>query len=174
MMNEIPVEIKLLNDEAKVPVYARPGDAGFDLIAMEDVYIHPGATEIVPTGLAVAIPEGFELQVRPRSGVSAKTFLRVANAPGTVDSGYRGEVGVIIDNTAPIMDGMVPHVYTIDGEKENIDVLVPPLTYKIRKGDRIAQGVIAPVYRAVFQEVDELDETERGAGGFGSTGMTAK
>lgn len=186
-MNEIPVKIKRLHPDAIIPKYAKPGDSGFDLVAVEDVIIAPGDTVLVPTGLAFEIPEGYELQVRPRSGISLRTKLRVANSPGTIDAGYRGEVAVIVDNIAQ------PEISDIDmnnrmveyGRNNFVDTIdgaaikygwVPQLwrTYIIRKGDRIAQGVIAPVERATFVIVDELSETERGSGGFGSTGTIAK
>jgi dUTP pyrophosphatase len=141
------VKIKRLHDAAVIPQYAREGDAGFDLVAIQDTIIEPGETKIVPTGLAFELPPGYELQVRPRSGITVKSKLRVAL--GTVDSGFRGEVGVICDNISP--EGTAP--------------------YFIASGDRIAQGIIAPVEQAVFAEVDELGETERGENGFGSSGV---
>ena len=131
--------------KAVEPRYAKPGDAGFDLSSVEYYRILPGETTLIDTGLAFAIPEGFELQIRPRSGRSLKTKLRVANAPGTIDSGYRDTVKVIVDNT-----GIEP-------------IHIAPF-------ERIAQGVLQRVPKAVFEEVDELDETERGKDGFGSTG----
>lgn len=143
------VKIKRLKD-VELPKYAKPGDSGFDLVAAEDTIIWPGETKVVPTGLAFEIPPGYELQVRPRSGMTRNTKLRVVL--GTVDSGYRGEVGVLVDNTErPISLNMKAHV--------------------IEKGTRIAQGVIAPVITADFVEVDELSDSERGKGGFGSTGV---
>ncbi len=143
------VKIKRVKD-VELPKYAKPGDSGFDLVAAEDMIIWPGETKVVPTGLAFEIPPGYELQVRPRSGISRNTKLRVIL--GTVDSGFRGEVGVIVDNTEiPKAANMKAHV--------------------IEKGTRIAQGVIAPVVTAHFVEVDELSESDRGTGGFGSTGV---
>ncbi|PHC21693.1 dUTP diphosphatase [Bacillus wiedmannii] len=142
------VKIKRVKD-VKLPKYAKPGDSGFDLVAAEDTIIWPGETKVVQTGLAFEIPPGYELQVRPRSGMTRNTKLRVVL--GTVDSGYRGEVGVLVDNNErPISLNMKAHV--------------------IEKGTRIAQGVIAPVLTAHFVEVDELTDSERGKGGFGSTG----
>ncbi|MBR4608739.1 MAG: dUTP diphosphatase [Lachnospiraceae bacterium] len=140
------VLVKKLHPDAVIPKYAKPGDAGFDLFAVEETVVMPGQTVIIKTGLAVAVPEGFEMQVRMRSGASLRTPLIVANAPGTVDSGYRGEVGIIVRNVHPT------------------------LPYTVHKGGRIAQGVIAPVVTAEFTEVDELPDSERGSGGFGSTG----
>lgn len=171
----IPVKVKRLHPDAVIPKYARELDAGFDLVAIEDVIIRPGETAKVRTGLALALPQGYELQIRPRSGISERTKLRVSNAPGTVDAGYRGEVCVLIDNNEQLSahhtaDLKLVTGWTMLGERG--DTMYPFGTYLIRKGDRIAQGVLAEVPRAVFEEVDELDETERGAGGFGSTGMS--
>ncbi|EEK99106.1 Deoxyuridine 5'-triphosphate nucleotidohydrolase, DUTP [Bacillus cereus BDRD-ST26] len=142
------VKIKRVKD-VELPKYAKSGDSGFDLVAAEDTIIWPGETKVVQTGLSFEIPPGYELQVRPRSGMTRNTKLRVVL--GTVDSGYRGEVGVLVDNTErPISLNMQAHV--------------------IEKGTRIAQGVIAPVVTAHFVEVEELSVSERGVGGFGSTG----
>lgn len=146
------VKIKRLHPDAVIPKYATPGAAGFDLVAIETVTIRPGETLLVKTGIAVEIPQGYELQVRPRSGTSLKTPLRVANAPGTVDSDYRGEVCVIMTNT---------HYDCINTEFGQ---------FHFHKGERIAQGVICPVIQANFEEVTELSDTSRGTGGFGSTG----
>ena len=128
-----------------LPAYATEGAAGMDLLAAREMVIRPGGRALVPTGLAVAIPEGFEMQVRPRSGLALKHGVTVLNAPGTVDSDYRGEVGVILLNT-----GTEP--------------------FAIARGERIAQLVLAPVAQAAWSEVAELEATERGQGGFGSTG----
>jgi dUTP pyrophosphatase len=147
---QVPVRVKRLSPDAKLPQYAHDGDAGADLFANESVTIEPGETVVISTGLAVEIPPGFEWQIRPRSGLSAKTKLRVANSPGTIDSGFRGEVGVIIDNTA---------------KWERLHIV---------KGHKLAQAVLSRVPRAQFTEVDELDETERGEGGYGSTDKNAK
>ncbi|PHF89972.1 dUTP diphosphatase [Bacillus wiedmannii] len=146
---KLRVKIKRLKD-VELPKYAKPGDSGFDLVAAEDTIIWPGETKVVQTGLAFEISSGYELQVRSRSGMTRNTKLRVIL--GTVDSGYRGEVGVLVDNTEiPKAVNMQAHV--------------------IEKGTRIAQGVIAPVITANFIEVDELSDSERGVGGFGSTGV---
>lgn len=155
---KLRVKIKRLKD-VELPRYAKPGDSGFDLVAAEDTVIWPGETKVVPTGLAFEIPPGYELQVRPRSGMTRNTKLRVAL--GTVDSGYRGEVGVIVDHIMSKDLGV-----RFDKEKQEfISASV------IEKGTRIAQGVIAPVVTAHFVEVDELSESDRGTGGFGSTGV---
>ncbi|OFC75888.1 dUTP diphosphatase [Bacillus thuringiensis] len=146
---KLRTKIKRVRD-VELPRYAKPGDSGFDLVAAEDTIIWPGETKVVQTGLAFEIPLGYELQVRPRSGMTRNTKLRVVL--GTVDSGYRGEVGVLVDNNErPISLNMKAHV--------------------IEKGTRIAQGVIAPVVTAHFVEVDDLSESDRGTGGFGSTGV---
>jgi dUTP pyrophosphatase len=171
---DLNVKIRKVLHDAVVPTYATPGSAGFDLVAMEDVVIEPGQMAKVRTGLAMELPPGYELQIRPRSGISAKTTLRISNAPGTVDADYRGEIAVLVENlfTGREWPRLVSHAYRLGDEPaEYVDDFVKPGTYKIRKGDRIAQGVIAPVYRANFEVVEELEETERGAGGFGSTGV---
>ena len=147
-MDKIDVKIKKLHPDAIIPTYGTDGAAGFDFYALEDVKIHPGETALIPTGIAMAVPEGYEIQVRPRSGMSLKTSFRVPNAPGTIDSDYRGECCVIGHNLA-------------DNKLRNIN---------IKKGDRIAQGVLNKVPQANFQVVEKLDDTERGQGGFGSTG----
>ncbi|MDB5416464.1 MAG: deoxyuridine 5-triphosphate nucleotidohydrolase [Rubritepida sp.] len=130
-----------------LPTYATDGAAGMDLLAAEAMTIPPGGRALVPTGLCIALPIGFEMQVRPRSGLALKHGITVPNAPGTVDEDYRGEVGVILLNT-----GTEPFV--------------------IARGDRIAQAVFAPVTRASWEEVVVLPETQRGNGGFGSTGRS--
>jgi len=140
------VQIKLTHKDAIVPKYQTYGASGFDLHSAEEYKIYPGQVLLVDTGIAYQIPYGYELQVRPRSGMSFKTPLRVANAPGTVDADFRDSVKVIIENRS-------------DNE-----------SYTIKQGDRIAQGIICPVNRVSFSIVDELDESERGTAGFGSTG----
>lgn len=129
-----------------VPAYAHPGDAGADLISTEAVTLPPGGRAIVGTGVRVALPEGYALFVAPRSGLAAKHGISVVNAPGIVDAGYRGEIKVILLNT----------------DTEN--------AYDVAVGDRIAQLVIVPVVRANFLPVDDLEDSARGQGGFGSTG----
>lgn len=152
MLSPNHVEIEVIRfphgEGLPLPGYETPGAAGMDLLAAveEDLVIEPGKRFAVPTGLGIALPEGFEAQVRPRSGLALKQGLTVANAPGTIDSDYRGEVKAILINL---------------GQE--------PVT--ITRGMRIAQMVIAPVTRGVFKEVQTLSETSRGAGGFGSTGV---
>ena len=146
------IKIKREDSSIQLPEYASSGAAGFDLRASHDAIVNPNGTTIIDTGLAFEIPEGYEMQIRPRSGLSAKTKLRVANSPGTIDSDYRGNVKIILDN-----------IY--DKNSGGLD------KFTIRKGDRIAQGVIVPVLQVVFEEVEELNETEREKGGLGSTGI---
>ncbi len=155
------VKIKKLHPDAVIPRYATLGAAGFDLVAVEDLEIFPGETKLVKTGLSVELPMGFEMQVRPRSGTSLKTPLRVANAPGTVDCDYRGEVCVIMTNTSTDTGAVF-----VDGQP----TVALRGTQSIKKGERIAQGVISAVEHAEFEEVEELSDTVRGTGGFGSTG----
>ncbi|UED72145.1 dUTP diphosphatase [Brevibacillus sp. HD3.3A] len=182
---KVNIKLKRLHNDAVLPTYAKPLDAGFDLYAIEDTIIVPGESAKICTGLSVALPPGTELQVRPRSGVSANTKLRVSNAPGTVDAGFRGEIGILIDNIAQMIPGRViggmvefetGPLLDINGKPTDYrpagyeDETFYKSTYVIRKGDRIAQGVLASVLQADFETVDELDETERGTGGFGSSG----
>jgi dUTP pyrophosphatase len=129
-----------------LPAYATPGAAGMDVVAAEDVDLAPGQRHAVATGYKVAIPHGYEIQVRPRSGLAFKHGISVPNAPGTIDSDYRGELKVLLIN-----HGDAP--------------------FAIRRGERIAQLVPAAVTLAAFDEVDDLDDTTRGHGGFGSTGQ---
>ena len=145
MAKQIKVKTLKLHEDAMIPEYKTPGASGVDLRTVKTIVIEPKDTVIVGTGLAFEIPEGYEMQIRPRSGLSAKTKLRVANSPGTIDSDYRGEVGIIIDNTG-----------------------IEPIT--ILAGERIAQAVIQKVEQVIFEEVDQLSDTKRGKGGFGSTG----
>lgn len=151
MAEDVGVRIKRLphGGDMPLPAYATDGAAGMDVCAAEDVALAPGQRHAVATGFAVAIPEGYEIQVRPRSGLAFKHGISVPNAPGTIDSDYRGELKVLLIN-------------------QGSD------SFAIRRGDRIAQLVLAPVTRAAFAEVDDLDATARGEGGFGSTGGHAR
>ena len=158
---QIPIEI--CNPEAKIPTYAHKGDAGMDVYSTIDVTIAPGETKLIPLGFKVAIPEGYELQVRPRSGFSLRTHLRIANAPGTIDSGYRDEVGIILHNCAPTIQDFG------DGRAETC--LYGP-SYTISKGDRIAQLVLQAVPTALFIKTSDISKIgEDRNGGFGSTGV---
>jgi dUTP pyrophosphatase len=163
------VKVKRIHPDAVLPKFAHEGDAGFDLVASEDVIIEPGETVRVPTGLAIELPPGYELQVRPRSGVTLKTKLRVQL--GTVDSNYRGEIGVIVDNIAQAYHFLYGFAYGLDGRETRIKDAAKG-TYLIRKGDRIAQAVINAVPTVNFTKVAELTDTTRGESGFGSTGVS--
>jgi dUTP pyrophosphatase len=142
----VEVLLTRLDPDVPVPCYARPGDAGADLVTTSDVVIGPGERAVVGTGIALAIPEGYAGFVHPRSGLAARTGLSVVNTPGTIDAGYRGEIRICLVNHDP---------------REPIE---------LRRGDRVAQLVVQRVEHAVFREVDELADSERGAGGYGSTG----
>ena len=146
-MPDISIAILRLphGSDLPLPAYATVGAAGMDVVAAEDQDLAPGARHAVATGFSMAIPEGFEVQVRPRSGLALKHGVTCLNTPGTIDHDYRGEVKVILAN--------------LGGEP-----------FEVRRGERIAQLVPAPVLRAAFREVETLSETSRGAGGFGSTG----
>jgi len=141
-----PVLIQRLDEALPLPTYAHPGDAGLDLYAREDVHLPPGGRAMVPTGIAIALPQGYAAFVHPRSGLAARAGITVLNAPGTIDAGYRGEIKVILANTDP---GTHAH---------------------LERGDRIAQLVIQQITRAHLIEVDRLPGTARGDAGFGSTG----
>jgi len=144
-LTDVVIPIRRLDPDLPLPAYAHPGDAGADLVAAQDAELAPGARAAVPTGIAVAIPQGYVGLVPPRSGLPARLGVTVLNAPGTVDAGYRGEILVIL----------------VNHDREPV---------KISRGDRIAQLVVQRVERAVFHVVDELDDTPRGSGGHGSTG----
>lgn len=146
MTDAVRVEVRRLDPELPLPAYAHPGDAGADLVAAADVELAPGERKLVPTGIALALPEGYVGLVHPRSGLATRLGVTVLNAPGTVDAGYRGEILVNLVNHDPAV------------------------TVKISRGDRIAQLLVQRVERAVFDVVDELSGTVRGAGGHGSTG----
>ena len=150
MTNPVAVRVMRLphSEGLALPSYATLGAAGMDLLAAvgTDVVIAPGGRALVPTGLAIALPPNFELQIRPRSGLALKNGITVPNSPGTIDEDYRGEIGVIVLNTGAE-------------------------SFIVTRGMRIAQAVLAPVVRLTWDEVASLDETARGAGGFGSTGV---
>jgi len=165
MCEKVRVYIEICREGAVLPGYARPGDAGMDVFAAEDRVIRPGETVIVPTGLKLAIPEGYEMQVRPRSGISLNTPLRLSNSPGTIDSGYRDELGIIVSNASP-EDCEEKEVLTL-GSKGN-----KKGTYRVKKGDRIAQIVLQKIPRIEFVKVGSVGEIGRSrGGGFGSTGV---
>ena len=139
--------IKKLNKEVIVPEYKTKDSSGMDLMASisNDIYIKPGEKAIIPTGIAISIPTGYEIQIRPRSGLAAKKNITILNTPGTIDADYRGEIKIILINF---------------GKEE----------FKINPNDRIAQMVLCPVIKAELEVVQELQDTKRGEGGFGSTG----
>lgn len=156
----IELEFELMHPNAKLPAYAHDGDAGMDVFAVEDVYLFRCIPTLVNTGLRCKIPDGFEIQVRPRSGL-ALSGVTVWNAPGTIDSKYRGEIGVIL------MYNKEEYVTSPDGCG-----VIPKGGHIINAGDKIAQLVLAPVYKACPVRVDKVDtDTDRGEGGFGSTGV---
>ncbi len=143
----VHIPIRRLHPDAVIPAYAKPGDAGADLVSVTDLMIEPaGGRAAVPTGIAIALPEGYVGLVHPRSGLAAKHGVTTLNAPGTIDSGYRGEIRVILLNTDPTEP------------------------FHVTAGERVAQLVIQRFETAEWGEVDELDETDRGDGGFGHTG----
>lgn len=139
------LKFKRIHPDAVLPAYAHPSDAGMDIRSVADMMVPARGRALVPTGLVVLLPPLYEAQVRPRSGLALKHGITVLNTPGTIDSGYRGEIGVILFNSSDV-------------------------DFQIKKGDRVAQVVIAPVIQPVIEEAQEIDETDRGAGGFGSTG----
>lgn len=140
------IKMLRLDKQAQIPRYEHEDDSGLDLLSIEDKEILPGEAKLIRTGISVELPEGTEAQIRPRSGLALKQSITVLNSPGTIDAGYRGEVGVILIN---------------HGKS----------TFFVSQGMRIAQMVIMPVIRAEIEEVKELGETHRGEGGFGSTGV---
>jgi dUTP pyrophosphatase len=148
MTDPVHVQVKRLahGEGLALPHYATGGAAGMDVVSAEDIVLEPGMRHAVATGLAVAIPRGYEIQVRPRSGLALKYGISVPNTPGTIDSDYRGELKIILIN-------------------HGVEA------FPIRRGERVAQLVLAPVTQAVWDEVEELDSTARGTGGFGSTGL---
>ncbi len=139
------LKFKRIHPDAVLPAYAHPTDAGMDVRSVEDVTIPVGRYALVRTGLVALLPPGYEIQVRPRSGLALKFGVTVLNSPGTIDAGYRGEIGVILANFGSA-------------------------DFAIAKGDRIAQFVVAPVLQPTVAEAETIDETDRGSGGFGSTG----
>lgn len=161
---EIPVE--LCNKDVKLPTYAHDTDAGMDVYALEDITIAPGETKLIPTGIKMAIPVGYEIQVRPKSGRCLKTKLRVANTPGTIDSGYRDEIGVIVDNIDPPIKEL-----TID-ENNRIISIKYGSSYTIGKGEKFAQLILSEVPKAMLTPVESVKifGEDRG-GGYGSTGL---
>lgn len=142
------VQIQRIDKDLPLPDYARPGDAGMDVYSTIDCTLAPGARAIIPIGIAIALPEGYVCFAHPRSGLAAKNGISIVNSPGTIDSGYRGEIKIILINT---------------DNKES---------FEVKRGDRIAQLVFQKFESARFFEVEQLPESQRGAGGFGSTGVS--
>lgn len=191
------IKVKKLNDYAVIPFYSRVGDAAFDLVSVENHIIAPQCTSAIGTGLAFEIPSGYEVEVCPRSGISLKTPLRIANAPGTIDENYRGEIKVLMSNSIQQLHNYVDveegelnsrvdvfcdFVIDLKGNTiklSDLEILKVPdkvqfPSFLILKGDKIAQGKFRKVYEASFEVVDELSESNRGDNGFGSSGMNVK
>jgi dUTP pyrophosphatase len=145
MVINVDLKVKRLDKNATVPCYAHPGDAGLDLYAVEPTVIEPGSISLVRTGIAIQLPVGTEAQIRPRSGLALKFGITVLNSPGTIDEGYRGEIGVILVNHSSV-------------------------PFNVAAGSKIAQLVVKPVITVSVLDVEELTDTSRGASGFGSTG----
>ena len=170
----IRIPIELCHLDAKIPTYANATDAGMDVYALEDITINPGETVLVKTGLKVAIPVGYEIQVRPKSGRALKTKMRVANSPGTIDSGYRDEIGVIIDNIEPPIKDITYTSELVDGKPVyTITSVLHGSSMHISKGEKFAQLVLSEKPKAAFYEVDSVSKIENDGrkGGFGSTGL---
>lgn len=142
----IELKVKKINEEAKLPEYAHESDAGMDLFSVEEKIIEPGETALIKTGIIIELPPDTEAQVRPRSGLALKSSITVLNTPGTIDEGYRGEIGVILINHSKI-------------------------SFKVEKQMKIAQMVIKPIIKVSIKEVKEVASSDRNSGGFGSTGM---
>lgn len=140
------MKVKKLSNDAIIPSYAHPGDAGMDIYSCVDLTIKAGQFVLVPTGISVQLPENTEAQIRPKSGLALKHGITVLNTPGTIDEGYRGEVGVILVNHGSV-------------------------DFEVKKGSKVAQMVIKPVINATIVETNDLDDSKRGTGGFGSTGV---
>lgn len=171
----VPVAIELCHPDAKIPQYAHISDSGMDVYALDDITVHPGETVLVPTGIKVALPVGFELQVRPKSGRALKTKLRVANTPGTIDQAYRDEIKVIIENVEPPIRDITTN--TIMKENGFIDHMeITSIEYgkdfTIGKGEKFCQLVLCEVPKVAFYRVDNVQEIgDNRNGGFGSTGL---
>ena len=170
----VRIPIELCHPDAKIPTYANATDAGMDIYALEDITIKPGETVLVKTGLKVAIPVGYEIQVRPKSGRALKTKMRVANSPGTIDSGYRDEIGIIIDNIEPPIKDITYTSELVDGKPVyTITSILHGSDMFITKGEKFAQLVLSEKPKAAFYEVDSVSKIENDGrkGGFGSTGL---
>lgn len=171
----VQIPIQLCAEDAKVPQYAHQTDSGMDVYALDDVVIAPGETVLVPTGIKVALPPGYELQVRPKSGRALKTKLRIANTPGTIDQGYRDEIKVIVENVEPpIKDIKFEEVLDSEGKVDHLKItsIQYGSNFYIGKGEKFAQLVLCEVPKAAFYNVEDVSEIgEDRGGGFGSTGV---
>ena len=167
----VQIPIEFCHADAKMPTYANIGDSGMDVYATEDVIINPGETKLVSTGIKFALPPGFEVQVRPKSGRALKTKLRIPNSPGTIDAGYRDEIKVIIENIEPAIKD-IDYEFDEETHLPIITSIVHGSPYTINKGDKFAQLVLMEVPKAVFFNVEKVNEIgENRNGGFGSTGV---
>ena len=171
----VPVAIELCHPDAKIPQYAHISDSGMDVYALDDITVHPGETVLVPTGIKVALPVGFELQVRPKSGRALKTKLRVANTPGTIDQAYRDEIKIIIENIEPpIRDITTNTILKENGIVDHIEItsIEYGRDFTIGKGEKFCQLVLCEVPKVAFYRVDNVQEIgDNRNGGFGSTGL---
>ena len=166
----IKVPIEKCDDRAKAPTYANTTDSGMDVYALEDITIAPGETKLIPIGIKVALPRGYELQVRPKSGRSLKSKLRIANTPGTIDAGYRDEIGIIVENIEPVISD-ISYEYDDEGNLK-ITSIDFGSSHTIGAGEKFAQLVLAEVPKASWLQVDSVAEIgEDRGGGFGSTGL---
>ena len=168
----ITIPYELCHEKAKEPAYAHVTDSGMDVFALEDITLAPGEQKIIPIGIKVAIPAGYELQVRPKSGISAKTKLRIANAPGTIDAGYRDEIGIIVENVEPPIKD-IQYDFNEDGSVNiNSMSIIHGSSYTIGEGQKIAQLVLAEVPKVTLLKVEKVSDIgEDRGGGFGSTGL---
>ena len=171
----VPVAIELCHPDAKIPQYAHISDSGMDVYALDDITVHPGETVLVPTGIKVALPVGFELQVRPKSGRALKTKLRVANTPGTIDQAYRDEIKIIIENIEPPIRNITTNtILKEDGSVDHMEVtsIEYGKDFTIGKGEKFCQLVLCEVPKVAFYRVDNVQEIgDNRNGGFGSTGL---
>lgn len=166
----VTIQIEKCSEDTKIPTYARVGDAGMDIYSTEEITLAPGEKKLIGTGIKVAIPEGYEIEVVPKSGIALRTGLKVSNSPGTIDSGYRDEIKVIVENSEPSIKDIE---YTFDDNRNPvIKSILHGKSYTIEKGQKIAQIILKEVPMINFQEVKNISEIsgDRG-GGFGSTGL---
>lgn len=166
----VTIQVEKCSEDTKIPTYARVGDAGMDIYSTEEVTLAPGEKKLIGTGIKVAIPEGYEIEVVPKSGIALRTGLKVSNSPGTIDSGYRDEIKVIVENSEPSIKDIE---YTFDDNGNPIiKSILHGKSYTIEKGQKIAQIILKEVPMINFQEVKNISEIsgDRG-GGFGSTGL---